>query len=143
MFLRGLPNLCIRMKRPPKVKHAAAAARLESGAGFGVPNFNRISKIAPLPQPTFHFKPVLRNTKDFMKIEESTINQNDNEKSSKPQSQVAIDIIITSATRDVARIKPEPLYFGNNEPDEELSKSDLIYLRHQNKLLLQHGGFTL
>ena len=138
MFLRGLPNLCIRMKRPPKVKHAAAAARMESGAGFGVPNFHRISKIAPLPQPHFHFKPVLRNTK------ESTINnQNDNEKSSKPQSQIAIDIMITSAG-DVARIEPEPLlHFGNDEPDEELSKTDIIYLRHQNKLLLQHGGFTL
>jgi hypothetical protein len=52
MFLRGLPNLCAKMKRPPKVKSAAAAARNSSGADSGIPDFNRISKIAPLPPAT-------------------------------------------------------------------------------------------
>ena len=49
MFLRGLPNLCSKMKRPPKVKSAAAAARNSAGATTGTPDFYRISRIAPLP----------------------------------------------------------------------------------------------
>jgi hypothetical protein len=52
MFLRGLPNLCAKMKRPPKVKSADAAARNSFGADLGTPDFYRISKIAPLPPAT-------------------------------------------------------------------------------------------
>ena len=62
MFLRGIPSLCFQMKRPPKVKSAAAAARnAASGGNVGVtgqPNFYRICKIAPLP-PAAPFRPVI------------------------------------------------------------------------------------
>lgn len=62
MFLRGIPELCFRMKRPPKVKNAASAARNAAGAGMGVPDFYRINKIAPLPASE-PFKPVIDETK--------------------------------------------------------------------------------
>eukprot|EP00934_Nitzschia_sp_Nitz4_P002585 Nitzschia sp. Nitz4//scaffold27_size158506//105163//112092//NITZ4_002612-RA/size158506-snap-gene-0.219-mRNA-1//-1//CDS//3329545524//2575//frame0 len=57
MFLRGLPGMSLRMKRPPKVRNAASAARQASGAGSGTPNFHLISKIAPLPA-SFPFRAV-------------------------------------------------------------------------------------
>lgn len=50
------------MKRPPKVKNAAATARYASGAGSGTPDFYRIAKIAPLP-PATAFRPVVRESK--------------------------------------------------------------------------------
>jgi hypothetical protein len=50
------------MKRPPKVKSAAAAARNAAGAGSGTPDFYRIEKIAPLP-PATAFRPVARESK--------------------------------------------------------------------------------
>lgn len=62
MFLRGLPNLSFKMKRPPKVKSAAAAARNAAGAGSGTPDFYRISQIAPLP-PSAPFRPVAQEAK--------------------------------------------------------------------------------
>jgi hypothetical protein len=81
MFLRGIPSLCFKMKRPPKVKSAAAAARNASGAGSGIPDFYRISKIAPLP-PATPFRPIVQETKtdddcpryeiETLKIEETT-----------------------------------------------------------------------
>jgi hypothetical protein len=53
MFLRGLPTLCTKMKRPPnKFKSVAAAAAARNttfGADSGTPDFYRISKIGPLP----------------------------------------------------------------------------------------------
>jgi hypothetical protein len=50
------------MKRPPKVKSAAATARNAAGAGTGTPDFYRIEKIAPLP-PATDFRPVARESK--------------------------------------------------------------------------------
>jgi hypothetical protein len=50
------------MKRPPKVKSAAAAARNAAGAGSGPPDFYRISAIAPLP-PATPFRPVAQESK--------------------------------------------------------------------------------
>jgi hypothetical protein len=50
LFLRGLPSLAYKMKRPPKEKNSAAAARNASGAtATECPNFLVIAKIAPLP----------------------------------------------------------------------------------------------
>ena len=49
MFLRGIPALCARMKRPPKTPLAAAEARNTAGATEGIPNFYRINQFAPLP----------------------------------------------------------------------------------------------
>ena len=62
MFLRGIPELSLRMKRPPKVKNAASAARNAAGADMGTPDFYRIGKIAPLP-PSIPFKPVIQESK--------------------------------------------------------------------------------
>jgi hypothetical protein len=50
------------MKRPPKVKSAAATARNVAGAGSGTPDFYRISAIAPLP-PASPFQPVAQESK--------------------------------------------------------------------------------
>lgn len=50
------------MKRPPKVKNAASAARNASGAGTGNPDFYNIAKIAPLP-PSAPFRPVIKESK--------------------------------------------------------------------------------
>jgi hypothetical protein len=59
MFLRGLPSLCLKMKRPPKGKSAApAAARNAAGAERSTPDFYRISRIAPLP-PSTPFTPAV------------------------------------------------------------------------------------
>jgi hypothetical protein len=53
LFLRGLPSLAYKMKRPPKEKNSAAAARTASGAtATECPNFLLIAKIAPLPPAT-------------------------------------------------------------------------------------------
>jgi len=62
MFLRGIPELSLKMKRPPKVKNAASAARNAAGAGTGAPDFYRIAKVAPLP-PSTPFKPAIQETK--------------------------------------------------------------------------------
>ncbi|KAG7343853.1 HSF-type DNA-binding protein [Nitzschia inconspicua] len=53
LFLRGLPTLAAKMRRPPKEKNSAASARSTSGASDdSSPNFHIISKIAPLPPNT-------------------------------------------------------------------------------------------
>ena len=51
MFLRGLPCLAYKMKRPPKTKNSAASVRSSHSGGFvsESPDFNRIAQIAPLP----------------------------------------------------------------------------------------------
>jgi hypothetical protein len=59
--LRGIPELSIKMKRPPKVRNAASAARNAAGAGTGNPDFYRIEKIAPLP-PSAPFIPVVKES---------------------------------------------------------------------------------
>ena len=65
MFLRGLPNLCAKMKRPPnKFKSAAAPAARNTTFGAesgGTPDFYRICKIGPLPPAT----PYLPDKKGF------------------------------------------------------------------------------
>jgi hypothetical protein len=62
LFLRGIPELSLKMKRPPKVRNAASAARNAAGAGTGNPDFYRIARIAPLP-PSIPFLPVVKETK--------------------------------------------------------------------------------
>jgi HSF-type DNA-binding len=53
LFLRGLPTLAAKMRRPPKEKNSAASARSSSGASVeSSPNFRLISKFAPLPPNT-------------------------------------------------------------------------------------------
>ena len=51
MFLRGLPCLAYKMKRPPKTKNSAASVRSSHSGGFvsESPDFGRIAQIAPLP----------------------------------------------------------------------------------------------
>lgn len=62
MFLRGVPDLAFKMKRPPKVKNAASAARNAAGASAGTPDFYMIAQIAPLPT-SFPFKPEILEIK--------------------------------------------------------------------------------
>ncbi|KAL3927643.1 MAG: hypothetical protein SGBAC_013000 [Bacillariaceae sp.] len=123
MFLRGIPNLCFDMRRPPKVKHAAAAARLASGAGFGAPNFDRINKIAPLPK-SVHFKPVLKDAKG-----------NSSEK-------YDLEIIPDEDHDDDYMFQLAESSMPKHDADENvsLSKADVHYLEHQNEILFRQGG---
>jgi hypothetical protein len=51
LFLRGLPTLAAHMRRPSKEKNSTELVRSTVGAkSEESPNFNLISKIAPLPQ---------------------------------------------------------------------------------------------
>jgi len=125
MFLRGIPNLCFDMRRPPKVKHAAAAARLASGAGFGAPDFDRINKIAPLPK-SVHFKPVLKDAKGNIseKYDLEIIPDEDNDD----------DYMFQLAESSMPK--------QDKDADENisLSKADVHYLEHQNEILFRQGG---
>eukprot|EP00980_Cylindrotheca_fusiformis_P013485 scaffold3437_cov113-Cylindrotheca_fusiformis.AAC.52 len=126
MFLRGLPNLCFDMKRPPKVKHAAAAARLAAGAGLGAPDFDRISKIAPLPQ-SFPFKPIMKDAKGEssdkygLELEESDGN-----------------FELLEPNENMNEDQPSDSSLGTND-ELRLTKADVHYLKHQNEILFQHG----
>lgn len=123
MFLRGIPNLCFEMRRPPKVKHAAAAARLASGAGFGAPDFDRINMIAPLPK-SIQFKPVLKDAKG-----------NNSEKYGME--------IIEDDEDDYMFQLAESAMPKKHEKDVSLTKADIHYLKHQNEVLFRHGGLNL
>jgi hypothetical protein len=126
------------MKRPPKVKHAAAAARLASGAGLGAPDFDRISKIAPLPA-SFYFKPILKDAKgvsnddkyglELLDADDSYWLSSKNglslEKTESKQGQVTE----TSASIEITEIC--------------LTKADVHYLKHQNETLYRHGAFRM
>jgi len=127
MFLRGIPNLSFEMRRPPKVKHAAAAARLASGAGFGAPDFDRINKIAPLPK-SVHFKPVLKDAKGSSS-EKYGLEMIEDDDDDDYMFQLA-----ESAMPKKGQDAPE---------DISLSKADIHYLKHQNDLLFRHGGLAV
>jgi hypothetical protein len=128
MFLRGIPNLCFEMKRPPKVKYAAAAARIASGAGFGAPNFDRISKIAPLP-PSLSFRPIIKEAKGpkgpKFGMEVFGVWDTESVSSLKTFSELPVDS--TKENEDDTNIKEEEA--------PELSKADIKYLTHQNQIL--------
>jgi hypothetical protein len=121
MFLRGIPNLCFEMRRPPKVKHAAAAARLASGAGFGAPDFDRINKIAPLPK-SIQFKPVLKDGKG-----------NSSEK-------YGMEIIEDDDDDYMFQLAASSMPSKKESDNVTLSKADIHYLKHQNEVLFRHGG---
>jgi len=132
MFLRGIPNLCFEMRRPPKIKHAAAAARLDAGAGLGPPDFDRINKIAPLPR-SVHFKPVLKDAKgsnsEKYGLEISVHDEDDY------MYQLAEGSLMKDST------------VSEDDDDDKsgkicLSKADIHYLEHQNKVLFRHGGIV-
>lgn len=132
MFLRGIPNLCIHMKRPPKVKHAAAAARIESGVKFGAPDFDQISMLAPLPA-RFSFKPILKSRKgSASKPEESA---------TKPKQSHTITIVTDEVPAMISLQMRGTNLKSRLEAGKPLSKADISYLKHQNKILLLHGGF--
>lgn len=126
MFLRGLPNLCFEMRRPPKVKNAAAAARLAAGAGLGTPDFYQISKIAPLP-PCIPFVPTVRDVKGTTSDK--------------------YDLEFVSGQEDPRQKGIESCTSSSTTPDTKgiselhLTKADVHYLKYQNKMLFRHGGF--
>ena len=127
MFLRGIPHLCFDMRRPPKVKHAAAAARLASGAGFGSPDFDRINKVAPLPQ-SVHFKPVLKDAKG-----------SNSEK-------YGLEIFEDDDDDDyMLQLADNSMPTKDKDASEKvtLSKADIHYLEHQNDILFSQGGFPV
>ncbi|CAJ1966300.1 unnamed protein product [Cylindrotheca closterium] len=129
MFLRGIPNLCFDMRRPPKVKHAAAAARLASGAGFGAPDFDRINKVAPLPK-SVQFKPVLKDAKgnNSDKYGLEIIEDEDDD-----------DYVFQLAENSMPNKDKDS---SSSEP-VSLSKADIHYLEHQNEILFSHGGLAV
>jgi len=124
MFLRGIPNLSFEMRRPPKVKHAAAAARLASGAGFGAPDFDRINKIAPLPK-SVQFKPVLKDAKG-----------NNSEK-------YGLEIIEYDNDDYMFQLAESSMKKKGSSDNVTLTKADIHYLKHQNEVLFRHGGVDL
>lgn len=112
------------MRRPPKVKHAAAAARLASGAGFGAPDFDRINKIAPLPK-SVQFKPVLKDAKG------ASVDKYD------------LEIIETDDDDYMLHLAESAMPKKKSEEKVTLSKADIHYLTHQNEVLVRHGGLDL
>jgi hypothetical protein len=126
------------MKRPPKIKHAAAAARLASGAGLGAPDFDRISKIAPLPA-SFYFKPILKDAKgitnddkyglELLDADESYWLSPKNGLSSEQIESKQVEVSETSTSIEMTELC--------------LTKADLHYLKHQNETLYRHGAFRI
>jgi hypothetical protein len=126
------------MKRPPKIKHAAAAARLASGAGLGAPDFDRISKIAPLPA-SFYFKPILKDPKGVTNDEKYGLELLDDDDSYllSPKNGLSPEqieskqgqVIETSTSIEITGLC--------------LTKADVHYLKHQNETLYQHGAFRI
>jgi hypothetical protein len=126
------------MKRPPKVKHAAAAARLAAGAGLGAPDFDRINKIAPLPA-SFCFKPILKDAKGISNHDKYGLELSDADSSywlspKKGLSPEEIEskqgqVIEPSDSMEITEIC--------------LTKADVHYLKHQNETLYQHGAFRM
>lgn len=139
MFLRGLPNLCFDMKRPPKIKHAAATARLAAGAGLGAPDFDRISKIAPLPA-SFFFKPILKDTKgessDKYGLEISDADESFRLSPSKSDQKHPSETIESS--QQGGQVMDDP-----DVTELCLTKADVHYLKHQNEILFQQGSSSM
>jgi hypothetical protein len=152
MFLRGLPNLASKMKRPPKVKTPSANFTKQAGGDKGNPgnpDFYRISQISPLPlqvpsnqkarfaetkhdpipwdvsgahMPMTHFPTQLNDA-----LAESLFADHWDEQEGSTFLDMNQNSIASSA-------------FTNQtvQHAQHLSNSDLSYLTHQNRILLRH-----
>jgi HSF-type DNA-binding len=159
LFLRGLPALASKMRRPPKTKNSAAAARATvGGKTTESPNFYRISDIAPLPAATPSFAAIPKSEHgtmddpvdpfiDAAQLRMITwgtpqpLERNPFEDDSSPET-IGEKVGSKSIDGDGIKIKPDEMTASQKQESTRLSDVDLDYLAHQNRLLLLYASLT-
>mmetsp|Transcript_49301 Transcript_49301/g.119538 ORF Transcript_49301/g.119538 Transcript_49301/m.119538 type:complete len:133 (-) Transcript_49301:292-690(-) len=124
MFLRGLPCLTYKMKRPPKTKNSAASVRSSHSGGLvsESPDFNRIAHIAPLPA-SFVFSAAANGIVPVPTNQE--IMDDGSQDGMFPGSAVSLDTTTAPTAAPVTGTA-------------KLSTADVQYLTQQNRLFDQH-----